>query len=91
MTTATDTAAALRARLSAELATAHARDALTAKLDEAGALAAWVGAVSRDPATQLAVEVTLAPAGGGDGWRLVPHRVDGLITEFAISRHPEEV
>ena len=90
MTTATDLASATRAQLVARLAAVRAADALAEKLDEAAALSSWIGGINRDPATQLAVEVTLRPAGGGDGWRLTPQRVDGLIASFEISRQPEE-
>lgn len=89
MTTASDLASATRAHLVARLAAVRAADALAAKLDQAGALAAWTGAIVRDPATQLAVEVTLTPSGGGGGWRLVPHRVEGLIDSFSIEQTSE--
>lgn len=90
MTTATDLASATRAQLVARLAAVRAADALAEKLDEAAKLSTWTGAVTRDATTSLITEITLAPAGGGDGWRLVPHRVDGLISEFVIEQQPEE-
>lgn len=91
MTLATDLAADSGARLAARLATAHARDALAEKLDEVGAVVAWTGSVTRDPSSLLIVSVALSPATGGDGWVLTPTRVDGVISEFTISRQPEEV
>ncbi len=90
MTTAADLAATARARLAARLATARAADVLAEKLDQASVLATWVASVRRDPSTRLIVEVELSPATGGDGWRLTPQRVDGLIDSFEISRQPEE-
>ena len=90
MTTATDLASATRAQLVARLAAVRAADALAEKLDEAAKLSTWTGAVTRDATTNLIVEVSLVPAGGGDGWRLVPNRVDGLIAEFVIEQQPEE-